>query len=71
MAEKKATRDAYGEALELGKTNLNIVALDADPSQSTRRQPLLGVSERFVQIGTAEQDLIGTAAGWRQREDPF
>ncbi len=65
MAGKKATRDAYGEALvELGKENPQIVALDADLSQSTKT---VGFSrafpERFVQIGIAEQDLIGTAAG--------
>ncbi|NMB46146.1 MAG: transketolase family protein [Firmicutes bacterium] len=65
MAEKKATRDAYGEALvELGKTNPNIVVLDADLSQSTRTAAFAReFPERFVQIGIAEQDLIGTAAG--------
>ena len=33
MADKQATREAYGKALaELGKTNENLVVLDADVS---------------------------------------
>lgn len=65
MATKKATRDAYGEALvELGKVNPDIVVLDADLSQSTKTVGFArAFPERFVQIGIAEQDLIGTAAG--------
>lgn len=65
MATKKATRDAYGEALvELGKVNPDIVVLDADLSQSTKTAGFARTfPERFVQIGIAEQDLIGTAAG--------
>ena len=65
MAEKKATRDAYGEALvELGKVNPKIVVLDADLSQSTKTAAFARTfPERFVQMGIAEQDLIGTAAG--------
>ena len=65
MAGKKATRDAYGEALvELGKENPQIVVLDADLSQSTKTAAFARTfPERFVQIGIAEQDLIGTAAG--------
>ncbi|NMB24203.1 MAG: transketolase family protein [Firmicutes bacterium] len=65
MAVKKATRDAYGEALlELGKENPAIVVLDADLSQSTKTVGFAkAFPERFVQMGIAEQDLIGTAAG--------
>ena len=34
---KKATRDAYGEALaELGKVNSNVVVLDADLAKATK-----------------------------------
>jgi len=60
-----ATRAAYGEALaRLGEVNPQLVVLDADLSASTRtaefakRHP-----ERFIQMGIAEQDMIGTAAG--------
>ncbi len=65
MTEMIATRAAYGEALaRLGDVNPQIVVLDADLSASTRtaefarRHP-----ERFIQMGIAEQDMIGTAAG--------
>ncbi|MGB9903107.1 MAG: transketolase family protein [Desulfotomaculales bacterium] len=63
--KKIATRDAYGEALvELGKENPDIVVLDADLSKSTKtinfkkRYP-----ERFFNLGVAEQNMLGTAAG--------
>ncbi|NLA58413.1 MAG: transketolase family protein [Firmicutes bacterium] len=65
MAVKKATRDAYGETLvELGQANPDIVVLDADLSASTKTAGFAkAFPERFVQMGIAEQDLIGTAAG--------
>lgn len=61
----KATRDAYGEALlELGKKNNNIVALDADLSGSTKTNKFAKeFPQRFFNMGIAEQDMIGTAAG--------
>ncbi|MGF7058073.1 transketolase family protein [Brassicibacter mesophilus] len=65
MAKMMATRDAYGEALkELGKTNKDIVVLDADLSKSTKTA-VFGKEypERFINVGIAEQNLIGTAAG--------
>ncbi|WMM23741.1 transketolase family protein [Tissierella sp. MB52-C2] len=60
-----ATRDAYGEALkELGKINENIVVLDADLSGSTKTSVFAkSYPERFFNVGIAEQNLIGTAAG--------
>ncbi len=67
MSEKKAeaTRDAYGRALvELGKENPNIVVLDADLSASTKTAQFAKTfPERFFDMGIAEQDMIGTAAG--------
>ncbi|HBC29746.1 MAG TPA: transketolase [Clostridiales bacterium] len=61
----KATREAYGEALKkLAVTNPDIVVLDADLSGSTKTAEFKKVSpERFFNVGIAEQNLIGTAAG--------
>lgn len=62
---KKATRLAYGETLvELGGINENIVVLDGDLSKSTMTH-LFGEAypERFFNMGIAEQNLYGTAAG--------
>ncbi len=61
----KATRAAYGDALlELGKKYPNIVALDADLSGSTKTGKFAKeFPDRFFNIGVAEQDMIGTAAG--------
>ncbi|NLK43812.1 MAG: transketolase family protein [Tissierellia bacterium] len=60
-----ATRDAYGEALkELGERNENIVVLDADLSGSTKTSVFeKAFPNRFFNVGIAEQNLIGTAAG--------
>ena len=61
----KATRDAYGETLlELGRKRPEIVALDADLSGSTKTVKFAKeFPDRFFNIGIAEQDMIGTAAG--------
>jgi transketolase len=61
----KATREAYGDALlELGKKRLEIVALDADLSGSTKTGKFAkAFPDRFFNMGIAEQDMIGTAAG--------
>jgi transketolase len=67
IAERKpkATRDAYGDALlELGKKRPEIVALDADLSGSTKTGKFAkAFPDRFFNMGIAEQDMIGTAAG--------
>jgi transketolase len=61
----KATRDAYGETLlELGRKRSDIVALDADLSCSTKTGKFAKeFPDRFFNIGIAEQDMVGTAAG--------
>lgn len=60
-----ATRDAYGEALKiLGETNQDVVVLDADLSSSTKTAGFgKEYGDRFINVGIAEQNLIGTAAG--------
>ncbi len=60
-----ATRVAYGKALaELGKENPNIVVLDADLSGSTQTKFFAKeFPERFLNMGIAEQNMIGVAAG--------
>ena len=61
----KATRQSYGEALvELGKENENIVVLDADLATATKTIEFAKeFPQRFFDIGIAEADMIGTAAG--------
>lgn len=61
---KKATRESYGEILaEIGK-NENIYVLDADLSTSTKTEEFHKLyPNRFINMGIAEQDMIGTSAG--------
>ena len=63
--EYKSVRSEYGKTLvELGKTNPNIVVLDADLSSSTQTKLFAKeFPERFFNVGISEQDLITTAAG--------
>lgn len=65
MAEKMATRAAYGKALvEIGAENPNLVVMDADLSKSTMTAEFSKTyPERFFNMGIAEQNLYGTAAG--------
>ena len=65
MADKQATRQAYGDALvELGANNKDLVVMDADLSKSTMT---VGFSkafpDRFFNMGIAEQNMYGVAAG--------
>lgn len=62
---EKSTRDAYGECLaEIGAEENRIVVLDADLSTSTKTSKFAAkYPKRFFNVGCAEQDLIGTAAG--------
>jgi len=65
MTENVATRDAYGKALvELGKSLENVVVLDADLSKSTKTILFAeAFPDRFFNLGVAEADMMGTAAG--------
>ena len=64
--KKIATRQSYGEALkELGSKNKNVVVLDADLSSATKTNIFAKeYADRFFDIGIAEQDMMGTAAGF-------
>lgn len=59
------TRLAYGEALvELGEQNPKVVVLDADLMGSTKTDLFAKrFPDRFFEVGIAEGDMIGVAAG--------
>ncbi len=61
----KATRDAFGQILEkLGHENPRIVVMDADLSCSTKSAIFAkSFPGRFFQLGIAESNMVGTAAG--------
>jgi transketolase len=63
--KKMATREAYGEALAaLGAQYPEIVVLDADLSKSTKTDVFAKkYPERFFDMGIAEQNMMGVAAG--------
>lgn len=63
--EKKDTRSGFGAGLtELGRTNPNVVALCADLIGSLKMDQFIKENpERFFQIGIAEANMIGIAAG--------
>ena len=65
MEKKIATRQSYGEALaELGEKNENVVVLDADLSSATKTNIFAKkFPERFIDVGIAEQNLMGISAG--------
>jgi len=62
---KSETRKLYGEKLlELAEKDKNIVALDCDLGRSTQSFMITEIdTERFFEMGIAEQDMISTAAG--------
>ena len=65
MAEMMAARDAFGKALvDLGKVDSRVVVLDADLGVSTKASMFQDAyPDRFFQIGIAEQNMMGIAAG--------
>ena len=70
LDKKIATRQSYGEALaELGEENEKIVVLDADLSKTTKTNIFAKqFPERFFDVGIAEQNLAGVAAGMATSE---
>src|SRR5262245_52021955 len=63
--ELKATRLGFGEALvELGTENPNVVVLGGDVTGSVKTDLFMKTfPDRFISVGVAEQDMMGTAAG--------
>ncbi len=63
--EKKDTRSGFGAGLaELGRTNPDVVALCADLIGSLKMNEFIKENpERFFQIGIAEANMMGIAAG--------
>ena len=63
--EKKDTRSGFGAGLaELGRTNPNVVALCADLIGSLKMNKFIEENpERFFQVGIAEANMMGIAAG--------
>lgn len=62
---EKETRAGFGEGIhELAKTNPNVVALTADLAGSLKLGPFIkDFPDRFIQVGVAEANMIGLAAG--------
>ena len=65
LATTEATRTAFGQALvELGRRDRRIVVLDGDLANSTKVDGFADAfPERFFEMGVAEQNMIGVAAG--------
>lgn len=63
--EKKDTRSGFGDGLtELGRENENVVALCADLTGSLKMNAFADENpDRFVQVGIAEANMMGIAAG--------
>ena len=65
MADKIATRAAYGKALAaLAAKDPDLVVLDADLSGSTMSKDFAAAApDRFFDMGIAEANMVGVAAG--------
>ncbi len=65
LKEEIATRQAYGNALAaLAKADHNIIAIDAEVSNSTRSEEVKKkTSKQFIEAFIAEQNMIGMALG--------
>ncbi|MBU1202654.1 transketolase family protein [Patescibacteria group bacterium] len=63
--KQKSTRDGFGDGiLELGKKNKDVIVVSADLAESTRVDKFAKkYPNRFVEVGVAEQNMMGVAAG--------
>ena len=72
--EKMSAREVYGKTMaQLGKKDDRIVVLTADLMRTNRTSDFMNAfPERFFNIGIAEQDMMGIAAGMaREGKMPF
>ncbi len=61
---KEATRESYGKALVEAGKDKRVFVVDADLSTSTKTELFASAyPERFINVGVAEQNLFGVAAG--------
>ncbi|OGK12428.1 hypothetical protein A3C98_00445 [Candidatus Roizmanbacteria bacterium RIFCSPHIGHO2_02_FULL_37_15] len=65
LGDLVSTRQAFGDALvKIGKTNPDVVVLDAEVSNSTFSQKFKEVfPQRFFEMFIAEQNMVSTALG--------
>lgn len=64
MTQLLAQRDYYGKALKKLAERNDVVVLDADLAGSTKASEFFKVApERFIEVGIAEQNMIGVASG--------
>ena len=65
VLNEKETRGGFGEGIyEIGKENENVVVLTADLAGSLKLGPFIkDFPNRFIQVGIAEANMIGIAAG--------
>ncbi len=65
MSDRRATREAFGATLvKLAAQGVPVVAVDADLSKSTTTSKFAEAHpERFFNVGVAEQNMVGVAAG--------
>ncbi len=65
VLNEKETRGGFGEGIyEIGKENENVVVLTADLAGSLKLGPFIkDFPNRFTQVGIAEANMIGIAAG--------
>jgi transketolase len=65
IIDKKDTRSGFGAGLlEIGKSDPNIIALCADLTGSLKMDAFAAeFPDRFIQVGIAEANMIGIAAG--------
>src|ERR1700719_3073946 len=61
----KALRDVFGDTLgALGKTNPDVLVLDADLANSTKADKFaVAHPDKFLEMGIAEQNFVGVAVG--------
>ncbi|MFM7720251.1 MAG: transketolase family protein [Sediminibacterium sp.] len=65
VQNEKETRAGFGDGiLEIARENVNVVVLTADLAGSFKLGPLMKeLPERFIEVGIAEANMIGIAAG--------